>query len=150
MVAILTDRQKIAATLDGAIEKLCRRYESGESAYLLAREYGCGIQTILKRLRRCGIRIRAYGGGAKNRKPGGALQWRKLGAFWYLRAYDRQGWKCYLHRACWETYNGPVPDGHDIHHINGDTTDNRIENLACVEHGAHRRIHATRPLSQHP
>lgn len=34
-----------------------------------------------------------------------------------------------MHRFIWETYNGKIPKGHDIHHINHDKTDNRISNL---------------------
>ena len=35
----------------------------------------------------------------------------------------------YMHRAIWEAYNGPVPSGKHIDHINGDSLDNRLENL---------------------
>ena len=38
----------------------------------------------------------------------------------------------YVHRKVWEDANGTIPDGMDIDHINGDTHDNRIENLRCV------------------
>jgi len=33
------------------------------------------------------------------------------------------------HRLVWEKHNGPIPEGMDIDHINGDRRDNRIENL---------------------
>ena len=36
------------------------------------------------------------------------------------------------HRYVWEQHNGPIPDGMQIHHINGIKNDNRIENLALV------------------
>lgn len=45
----------------------------------------------------------------------------------YLRpAVDGQ--KYYAHRICWKLYYGVCPDD-QIDHINGDTSDNRIENL---------------------
>lgn len=48
----------------------------------------------------------------------------------------------YLHRLVWEDWYGrPVPEGYDIHHLNGIKTDNRIQNLQCVERSAHRRFH---------
>ena len=36
------------------------------------------------------------------------------------------------HRIVWEMFNGPIPDGYVINHINGVRWDNRIENLECV------------------
>lgn len=34
-----------------------------------------------------------------------------------------------VHRIIWEMTHGPIPKGHVIDHMNGDPTDNRIENL---------------------
>ena len=47
-----------------------------------------------------------------------------------------------LHRVIWEEFYGrTIPKGYDIHHINGDKFDFRIQNLQCVEHKAHMRFH---------
>lgn len=47
-----------------------------------------------------------------------------------------------LHRLIWEDfYNREIPNGYDIHHINNNKVDNRIQNLQCVEHGKHIQFH---------
>jgi hypothetical protein len=38
-----------------------------------------------------------------------------------------------VHRFIWECYNGTVPDGYEISHINGDRGDNRLDNLQCIK-----------------
>lgn len=45
-------------------------------------------------------------------------------------------------RFMWEEHVGDVPEGHDVHHVNGDRLDDRIENLHVVESSAHRALHA--------
>lgn len=42
------------------------------------------------------------------------------------------GKKKFMHRLIWEYVRGPVPAGTEIDHINGDRTDNRIDNLRLV------------------
>jgi hypothetical protein len=37
-----------------------------------------------------------------------------------------------IHRLVYEAFNGTIPDGKQINHINGDKTDNRFENLEIV------------------
>lgn len=46
------------------------------------------------------------------------------------------------HRLVWERAHGKVPAGYQIHHSNGDRTDNRLENLRLVDSVEHKRIHS--------
>lgn len=54
-----------------------------------------------------------------------------------------------LHRFVWEKESGPIPDGHHVHHRNGDKTDNRIDNLELLSHGEHSSRHYAEKLLPH-
>ena len=59
----------------------------------------------------------------------------------YMR-YRADGRKQFEHRLVWEAHYGPLPDGMQIHHKDGDKTNNAIENLMAVTPKDHRRYHA--------
>lgn len=44
--------------------------------------------------------------------------------------FQRKGVR--LHRMVWQHYNGAIPEGFHIHHIDGDRSNNQIENLELV------------------
>jgi len=44
-----------------------------------------------------------------------------------------------MHRYVWEKERGVIPVGWDIHHINENRADNRIENLECLPKSEHTR-----------
>jgi len=46
-----------------------------------------------------------------------------------------------LHREVWKDHHGEIPDGHHIHHKDGDPTNNDIENLECVTPKEHLERH---------
>jgi hypothetical protein len=46
-----------------------------------------------------------------------------------------------LHRIIWEEHNGLIPEGHDIHHKDEDKLNIDPENLECISHGEHSRLH---------
>ncbi len=58
----------------------------------------------------------------------------------YLRA-NINGRLRLAHIIEWERHNGPVPPGWQVHHVNEDKQDNRIENLQLVDPTTHKRLH---------
>lgn len=55
-----------------------------------------------------------------------------------------------LHRIKWEYYNGEIPEGFHIHHINRITTDNRIENLELISKSEHLSEHGKERVKNNP
>lgn len=60
------------------------------------------------------------------------------------RQFTYRGNFCYVHRVVWEAFNGPIPAGLTINHLNGIPSDNRIENLelaTLAENIRHAAVH---------
>ena len=47
----------------------------------------------------------------------------------------------WLHKEVWKSVNGDIPEKHDIHHIDEDTTNNSPENLQAISRSDHSRLH---------
>lgn len=47
--------------------------------------------------------------------------------------------RCLMHRYVWNKEKYPIPEGYDIHHIDGDKSNNKIENLECLSKSEHTR-----------
>ena len=72
----------------------------------------------------------------KNTAP---LRW--IGSDGYTQVKLDDGSIVAEHRLVWEAAHGPIPSGFQIHHVNGVRTDNRLENLECVDPQTHKRLH---------
>lgn len=63
------------------------------------------------------------------------------GERFYLCGYYFQHNGKRLHRTVWEYYNGPIPEGYHVHHIDEDRSNNNIENLALMPGIEHMKHH---------
>lgn len=48
----------------------------------------------------------------------------------------------YIHRLVYETFIGDIPNGYDVHHINHNREDNRVENLCLKKSLDHKKEHS--------
>lgn len=57
--------------------------------------------------------------------------------------YQRKGRR--LHRTVWEYHNGDIPKGYHVHHIDGDRSNNQIDNLVLMLGSEHLSAHMSDP-----
>lgn len=57
----------------------------------------------------------------------------------YYRLTNKRDKHISLHRYVWEKEIGIIPIGFDIHHIDGNKTNNNIKNLECLSKSEHTR-----------
>lgn len=48
---------------------------------------------------------------------------------------------CKVHRLVWETFNGTIPDGYSIHHLDENKQNNKLDNLALISNYEHNHLH---------
>lgn len=46
------------------------------------------------------------------------------------------------HRLVWEAAHGPIPDGYEIHHVDGNGHNNSLDNLVLLSRSEHTKLHA--------
>ncbi|MBX9624048.1 MAG: HNH endonuclease [Gemmataceae bacterium] len=68
-----------------------------------------------------------------NREP-----WKDEDGYWITKTNGRIR---RVHRAVYERFYGPIPDGWHVHHVNGRRDDNDPWNLRALSPGDHRRLH---------
>lgn len=69
---------------------------------------------------------------------------------WAERSYftpgiaDREkGW-LRLHEEIWRAVHGDIPEGHEIHHVDFEPTNNDLANLVCISIDEHKELHRER------
>ena len=58
---------------------------------------------------------------------------------YYLNSMNRKR----IHRYVWEYYNGEIPEGYEIHHIDHDKSNNDISNLQLLTQKEHMKLHGS-------
>jgi endogenous inhibitor of DNA gyrase (YacG/DUF329 family) len=56
-------------------------------------------------------------------------------------AWDKARGVGRLHEEIWKAANGPIPEGHHIHHLDHDPLNNDLSNLACLSEAEHHSHH---------
>lgn len=46
------------------------------------------------------------------------------------------------HRLVWEAAHGTIPDGYEIHHVDGNGHNNSLDNLVLLSRSEHAKLHA--------
>lgn len=47
-----------------------------------------------------------------------------------------------MHKYVWEFYNGKIPKGYEVHHIDGNRANNDISNLQLLSSAEHKKLHS--------
>lgn len=127
-------------------EEMRAMYMTGMSLAAVGEMFSVAESTVRYRFRRRGWRVRV-----SNQEKSRAKESVKFNGRRYTP--DKDGyWRCHtkrfgkiihrtLHRDVWEEHNGPIPEGCNIHHVDGDKANNHISNLRCIEAGQHSRNH---------
>lgn len=69
---------------------------------------------------------------------------------YYLCSRIINGSRPRLHNYVWQKYNGPVPKGFHVHHIDGNKDNNNINNLIAISAHDHETYHFLKRIKEHP
>lgn len=115
-------------------DNLYEDYLSGLSLDQVGKKIGVTRQCVYKAFKKRGFILRGVNFQPSQEFNGLKFTLRNNGYFG-LTTNDR----ILMHRYVWEFYNGKIPQGYDIHHLNNQKHDNRIENLECLSKSEHTR-----------
>lgn len=113
-------------------------YQRGKSLEQVGAEFDCSRQTIYMMFKRRGWDLRPRRAPLPHVDFDGRKFTLRKNGYYGATSGKRES----LHRVMWEKANGPIPDGFDVHHINGVRTDNRMDNFHLISKAEHARLHA--------
>jgi hypothetical protein len=118
--------------------KMYEEYNKGFSLSEVGRMFGMSRQAVY-----CMLKVRKYELRKKKELPYQYFNNIKFTpqSNGYFRKSD--GDRELMHRYVWRHYNGIIPEGHDIHHINMNRADNNIKNLEMLRKDEHTRKYAS-------
>ena len=114
-------------------QEVIELYLAGYSCGDIARMFSMSRQAVWERLTRSKVKLRTkkvlpfvvYDGIKFTPRGNG-----------YYRATSRDK-NLFLHRYIYEKEVGIIPEGYDIHHIDFDRQNNRVDNLECISKSEH-------------
>ncbi|MFH1370385.1 MAG: HNH endonuclease [Planctomycetota bacterium] len=114
-------------------------YQKGYSLSQIGEAFGVSRQTIYMRFSRRNLIMRQ-----KQPLPFIFFEGRK----YTLRKNGYYGCtngnRDYLHRDIWQSVNGEIPEGHDIHHKDNDKTHNILSNFELITKSEHSSMYPHR------
>jgi len=127
---------------------VCLYQRVGLSVNQIARKFGVSWATVHYHLKKAGVAFRP-----RRRAIRPPVTWRGrryhyvTGKRCYV-SYARP--RTYLARDVWAYHHGPIPDGCQVRHRDGDPSNNALENLVCVSPSDGSRLHSRRKEDEGP
>jgi uncharacterized protein YbdZ (MbtH family) len=118
-------------------EKMYDLYLEGLSLGQVANEFNVTRQCVFKGFKKRGLSLRGPNFRPHQVYDGKKFTLRNTG-YYSLTTNERM----LMHRYVWEKEKCKIPDGWDIHHINENKSDNRVENLECLPKAEHTRLYS--------
>lgn len=118
-------------------ENAYQLYLDGYSLEQVAKQIGVTRQCVYKAFKKRNFQLRGVNFKPYQFYDGKKFSLRSNG-YYSLTNNDR----CLMHRYVWENIKGNIPIGYDIHHLNEDRSDNRIENLECLSKSDHTKLYS--------
>lgn len=117
-------------------QEMTALYSAGFSLAQVAVAFGVSRQAVFKMLKRRGVAMRTAEPLPFITYQGRRYTIRNTG-YYAATSGDRE----LLHRNVWKDERGPIPEGYEVHHKDGNKMNNTIENLTLLTSEEHGRAH---------